>query len=390
MKSENPEQNIKMAVISGLVRRKFLVMQECIKEGGVCSLAETGNRIAVVQWGLGAMGGGMARMVLSRPSLDLAGAIDADPKKAGRDVGEILDLGRPCGVIVDREPERALAKAKGGVALIATGSFLREVAPQITAAARAGCNVISIAEELAYAWRASPELAAEIDSVAREHGITVLGTGINPGFVLDVLVIALTGVCRSVRRITARRINDLSPYGFTVMRTQGVGTTPEEFARGVNDGSIAGHVGFPQSMSMIARALGWVLDEVREEKEPIISTVRRETPHVVVEPGQVAGCRHMARGIVGGEVRLVMEHPQQVRPELEGVQTGDYITIEGDPDINLFTRPEIPGGIGTIAIAVNMIPLVQAAAPGLATMADLPVPRCLPADFQVIGEQGGH
>lgn len=333
--------------------------------------------VRVLHWGLGAMGGAMVRLVSRRSLLVSVGAIDSDPGKVGRDLGEVVGLSARTGVSVLSDPERALLHARPDVTLIATGSFVPEVWPQIRQAVEAGSNVICIAEEMAYPWAGHPDLAERMDELARAHGVTVLGTGINPGFVLDTLIVALTGVCQEVESIRAARINDLSPFGPTVMRTQGVGTTPEEFARGLETGTIVGHVGFPESMLLIARALGWDLDEVEENREPIISQTERETPHVKMRPGQVAGCRHTAVAKVGGRVVIELEHPQQIHPHLEGVETGDYIEIRGVPNISLAIKPEIPGGIGTVAIAVNMIEPVVRSGPGLKTMADMPVPRCL-------------
>ncbi|MCL5047053.1 MAG: 2,4-diaminopentanoate dehydrogenase [Actinobacteria bacterium] len=332
--------------------------------------------IRVVHWGLGAMGGGMARLALEKPGLRVVGTIDSDPRKAGRDLGEVLNLGRSTGVVVSSDPG-AVLDSGADAAVIATGSFLDEVHPQINQAVDAGLNVICIAEEMAFPAASRPDLARAMDQAAKNRGATILGTGINPGFVLDTLIIALTGVCTEVSRIRAARINDLSPFGPTVMRTQGVGTTPEEFQRGLESGAIVGHIGFPESMHMIAAALGWKLDEIRQEREPIVSRTRRETPHVRVEPGMVAGCRHTAHGFRGGREVITLEHPQQIHPGVEGAETGDYIWIEGQPNLELSIRPEIPGGIGTIAIAVNMIPSVVKAEPGLVSMADLPIPRAL-------------
>ena len=148
--------------------------------------------------------------------------------------------------------------------------------------------------------------------------------------------------------------------------------------QGLTSGAIVGHVGFRQSIMLIANALGWHIQEIVEEREPIISKVRRTTDYVDVAPGNVAGCRHTARAYADGREVILLEHPQQVCPELEGIQTGDYILIDGDPPVDLRIEPEIPGGTGTMAIAVNMIPLVMSAPSGLLTMADLPVPRWLP------------
>jgi 4-hydroxy-tetrahydrodipicolinate reductase len=180
-----------------------------------------------------------------------------------------------------------------------------------------------------------------------------------------------------VERIEASRVNDLSPYGPTVMKTQGVGTTPEEFAKGVADGTIVGHVGFPESIRIISDALGLGVERIEQSREPIVSKVYRETPHVKIAPGMVAGCAHVAVGYAGEKPVVKLVHPQQVHPHLEGQGTGDYINIYGKPEIHMSTGPEIAGGVATMGVAVNMIPHVVAATPGLKSMIDLPVPAAL-------------
>ncbi|ADL08238.1 2,4-diaminopentanoate dehydrogenase [Thermosediminibacter oceani] len=345
------------------------------------------EKIRVIIWGLGAMGGGMARMILQKKGMEIVGAIASRPEKSGKDLGEVLDLGLKTGVTISCDPETVL-KQPADIVLLATSSFTREVYPQLQRIIASGKNVITIAEEMAYPAYREPELAAKIDKMAKDHGVTVLGTGINPGFVLDTLIIALSGVCMDIKKITARRINDLSPFGTTVMRTQGVGTTVDEFRKGLEEGTIVGHIGFPESISLISEALGLEIDEIREMREPIVSNVYRETPYARVEPGMVAGCKHTGIGYRKGEPVIVLEHPQQIRPELEDVETGDYIEIEGTPNIKLSIKPEIPGGIGTIAIAVNMIPKVISANTGLVTMKDLPVPAALMGDIRKLAKDG--
>ncbi len=344
------------------------------------------KRVTVVQWGLGSMGSGCAKMALQKKGLDVVGAIANSPNKAGKDLGEYLGLGKN-GVIISSDAIEVMRRTKPDVVLLATNSFTKEVYPEIKKIIENGSNCITIAEELAYPKASEPELAKQIDELAKLKGVTVLGTGINPGFILDVLIIALTGVCLDVKKIKAARINDLSPFGATVMKSQGVGTTPEQFHKGVEDGTIQGHIGFPQSIHLIAGALGWEVEKVVQTREPIISNKFRETPHVKVEPGMVAGCRHCAQGIVGGKVLIELEHPQQIHPGMEGVATGDYIRIEGTPNINMEIKPEIPGGLGTIALAVNMIPHVLKSKPGLVTMVDLPVPRALMGDIRSLMEE---
>lgn len=329
--------------------------------------------IRVAVWGTGMMGQGLLGYILDRPNdIELVGVIDRHPEKHGRTVGETI--GRDCDIPVTPDFASVLAM-QPDVVCVLTASNLHEITDQVEAAIEADADVICIAETLAYPWASDAAWAERIDALAREHGVSVLGTGINPGFVLDALPIALTSVCLRVDRIEASRVNDLSPFGPTVMESQGVGTTVEAFEAGIADGSIVGHIGFQESIGLIAYALGWEIDEVVETREPIVSNVERSTPHVHVAPGNVAGCRHTARAYSGGELKIELVHPQQIHPELEGVETGDYITIVGEPSVSFHDGPEIPGGKGTYASVGNYIPLIGAAPAGIVTVVDMPLPR---------------
>lgn len=346
------------------------------------------SALRVVVLGTGQMGSGMIRAISGKPGLELAGVFCRRPEHAGVDAGVAAGLGALLGVTVEADLRALLVRTRPDVALQATCSHLADAEPELLACIEHDVNVVSIAEELAWPAASSPAGAARLDAAARASGVTVLGTGVNPGFVLDLLVLALTSVCLEVTSITATRVNDLSPYGPTVLRSQGVGLHPDAFRAGVADGSVVGHVGFPESIAMIATTLGWHLDAVTETREPIVSTVRRETPFVVVEPGMVAGCLHQAVATVGGRPVITLVHPQQVHPEAEGVSTGDTIEIVGTPNVRLGGSPEIPGGTATIALAVNTIPLVVAAAPGLTSMAGLPVPAALCGDVRRLLDEG--
>lgn len=351
--------------------------------GGVAILTTTDatggagrDPLRVIIWGLGAMGRLMVPMIMADPGLKLVGAVSRRARSDGAtDVSDIVGFDRPTGVAAWPTFEEAVRRSGGAdVVLNATSSFVHEVVGELEACVAAGLDVVTIAEEMAYPWASRPDLADRLDRAARAAGVTILGTGVNPGFILDTLIALVSGATARVERVYASRVNDLSPYGPTVMRTQGVGLHPDEFTRKVADGTVVGHVGFPESMHLIAKALGVELSRVEEKREPIISTVRRETPHVVVEPGYVAGCRHSALGYVGDRAAIELDHPQQVHPGAEGVMTGDYIRLEGVPRIELRTSPEIPGGIATAAVAVNMLGPVVAAGPGVLTMIDLPMP----------------
>ena len=334
------------------------------------------KQIRVLQWGLGAMGSGMARLALKKSGLKIVAAVDGYEGYNGKDLGEILGV-ENTGVIVTNQPETVLDKEKVDLVVIATTSWTEKQMPDLRKILKAGINCISIAEEMSTPEAQSPELAKELDELAKANGVSILGTGVNPGYVLDLMVVMLSGGCHDVERIEASRVNDLSPYGPTVMETQGVGTSPEAFRAGVEAGTIVGHVGFPESIRMISDAIGLGVDRIEEIREPIVSKVRRETQHVVIEPGMVAGCAHIGIGYRGDKEVIRLIHPQQVHPQLEGQDTGDYINIYGTPEVHMAITPEYAGGIATQGIAVNMIPHVFAASPGLKRMIDLPTPAAL-------------
>lgn len=286
-------------------------------------------------------------------------------------------------LIIEKDIKKVITPGSDDIVILATDSFTKKAFPKIKYILENGINVISTAEEMAYPYASEPELAEEINKTAYENNVSVLGTGINPGFIMDLLVVMLTGVCRDVEKIDVKRINSLSPFGPAVMEEQGVGLSPEDFIKGVENRSLAGHVGFNESIRMITDALGWKLDRKPEQtQEAIVSKTERKTEYAHIKPGEVAGCRQEGRGCINGIDRISMIHPQQIEPEAEGIETGDYIKIKGNPDISLSIKPEIPGGTGTAAVCVNMIPHVINASPGLKTMLDLPVPRAVLGDMR--------
>jgi hypothetical protein len=342
------------------------------------------NKIRVVVWGLGVMGSGIATMVLGKAGFTIVGAIDMDPSKVGKRLYEVLGVQANAdnSCIVTKDAEDVIKKGYADVCLMATASFTKVVFPLIKMAAEAGMDIVTTAEEMSYPRALDTELSDEMDRIAKENKISILGTGVNPGFIMDLVAIMLTGVSDTVDSIKATRVNDLACFGKAVMVEQGIGLRPEEFIQGVKDNTIDGHVGFLQSFGMFEEAFNIKLNNIRQEKSPILTTIPRSTDIVSVDAGDVAGCKQMGYANLGDKLFITMEHPQQIKPEMENIDTGDYITINGVPNLNLQIKPEIPGGIATIAICVNMIPLVMNSEPGLKTMLDLPVPRAIIGDVR--------
>lgn len=342
------------------------------------------RNVRVAIWGFGAMGSGMAKMLLNKKGVEIVGVCDMAPHRVGKSVYEVLEVekGSRPEVIIKPEINEVLTEGCCDICLVATDTFTKKVFPKLKTVLEKKINVITTAEEMAYPQAQNPELASEIDKIAKENGVSILGTGINPGLIMDLLVVCLTGCMMDVEHIEAKRVNSLSPFGPAVMEEQGVGVTSQEFENGVKEGTLAGHVGFAESVGMIADAIGWKVEKFEQQMKPIVTSVDRKSPFGFAKAGDVAGVNMTGQGWVEGEVKIDMIHPQQIEPEMEGTETGDYITIKGTPDIHMANKPEVEGGIGTIAMCVNMIPHVINADPGLKTMIDLPVPRAIMGDFR--------
>ena len=340
------------------------------------------ENVKVIIWGLGAMGGGMADMLLKKKGVDIVG-VAGRASKIGKSMYEYIktERGDRPDVIIGA-PEDVIKKGAADVVLCCTDSFTKTAFDRLKFVLEQGINVVSSAEEMAYPMAQSPEEAKTLDEIAKANGVSIIGTGINPGLIMDLLVVTMTGCCEEVEHIVSRRVNSLSPFGPAVMTEQGIGITKEEFVEGVKTGHLSGHVGFHESIHMIADAIGWKVDKVTTSMDPIMTDVDRKSPYGFAAAGHVAGVAMKGNGYIDGEVKIEMDHPQQIEPEQVGVSTGDYVIIKGTPDINMVNSPEVPGGIGTIAMCVNMIPHIINARPGLHTMIDLPGPRVIMGDMR--------
>jgi hypothetical protein len=323
-------------------------------------------------------------MLLMKKGIEITGVCDLHPALVNKSIFDALECEKESHkeVLVSDNIEDLLDRENCDIVLLCTDSYTSKAFPKMKMILEKGINVISTAEEMAYPKAQEPVLADELNKIAKDNGVTVLGTGINPGFIMDLLVIALSGVMTDVKHIEANRVNSLSPFGPAVMEEQGVGITLEKFNKGIKDDTLAGHVGFAESVLMIADAIGVKLDGFTQQMAPIVTSVDRKSKYGEALKGNVAGVNMTGQGLVNGEVFIDMKHPQQIEPEMEGTNTGDYINIIGIPNIHMAITPEIDGGIGTIAMCVNMIPHVLNARPGLKTMIDLPVPRAILGDMR--------
>ena len=220
------------------------------------------RNIKVVLYGIGAMGSLIAKEIIRRKGLEIVGAIDVAKDKIGRDLGDLLGLDESLGVAVSDDADSVLSAADADVVVHATSSFLKDVYPQIRKIVEHGTCVVSTCEELSYPYISDVKIAEKVDRMAKEHDVTVLGTGINPGFLMDTLAIVLTAVCREIKRIEVRRVMDASTRRIPFQKKIGAGLSVEQFEEMTRRKIITGHVGLKQSIAMIADALGWTLQSI--------------------------------------------------------------------------------------------------------------------------------
>ena len=337
--------------------------------------------VRVVQYGVGPIGLECIRTVLEKEKtgrVELVGAIDVDPDKVGRDVAELLGRDEPTGIVVRSDVEELIRESGAHVVLHTTSSFLDRVQAQLIELVRLGVHVISSTEELSFPYDRHPELSSELAGEAEEHGVVVVGTGVNPGYAMDTLALTATGVCSDVREVHVERIVDAGKRRLPLQRKVGAGLTADEFEERKKTGKF-GHIGLRESLLFVARGLGWSLDRVEENLGAVISDRDIDTPYLTVSKGQVAGIHHAIKGYVDGEPILTLDLKMYVGAR----ETHDAVHVVGTPPIDMVVREGIFGDTATVAALVNAIPLVLQGRPGLSTMMDLPIPRAFATSPQL-------
>jgi hypothetical protein len=325
--------------------------------------------IRVLHVGLGPIGLGVVRQVASRKGLTAVAAVDLDPGKVGRDLGDIAEIGRKLRLEVQDDVDAAIRATKPDVAILCTSSSIARLVPQVAAIVKRRVPIVSTTEELAYPTRARRRFARQIDELAKKGKVAVLGTGVNPGFVMDALPIMLTGVCESVQRVHVERIQDARIRRLPFQQKIGSGLTPEAFQARVDAGTVR-HVGLAESITMIADALGWTLDRVTDDIAPKIAEAPIASQYLDVEAGQVCGLIQDGVGYRDGEPVITLH----MEAYLGAPESYDAVRIEGTPPLRMKLAGGVHGDIATASIAVNSIPRVLAAPPGLHTMRSLPLP----------------
>ncbi len=332
------------------------------------------KKIKVIQFGLGAMGSVMAKIVLKKKDLELVGAIIRDEKDNGKDVGELIGLKKKTGVKAYTNAKELFKKEKPDIMLHAAVSYVPNVWVQIKPAVESGINVITIAEEMGYPFVKYPKLCREMDKTAKKHKVSILGSGINPGFAMDIMPLIISGICQNVKSIKITRVIDFSPFGPAIQKNIGIGMSPKEFKKGIKEKKLPLHIGLPESTYMLVSGLKWKLDKLTETRGPVFAKHDIKVPgYMTIKKGKVAGFNHRCFGFYKGKKLIILEELGRVDPHENYKNT---IIIEGKP--KLVETINVPtGNITTTSHAVNLIPKVVDAKPGLLSMLDISVTPAL-------------
>jgi 4-hydroxy-tetrahydrodipicolinate reductase len=325
--------------------------------------------IRVLHFGLGPIGAGVIKQVAARKGFKIVGAVDIDPAKVGRDLGEVAGLGRSLRVKVSDDARKAIKSSKPDVVVLCTNSSLKKILPQVEGVLKLKVPIVSTTEELAYPTKGNMRYARAIHQLAKKAKVAVLGTGVNPGFVMDALPITLTGACERVEALRIDRVQDARTRRLPFQQKIGAGLTRDQFQRKVDEGSVR-HVGLAESVSMIADALGWKLDRITDEIRPRIATATVASEYLAVDPGYVCGIEQDGIGYRYGTPLITLH----MEAYLGAPESYDSVEITGSPALKMKIAGGVHGDIATAAIVVNSLPKILEVAPGLHTMRDMPIP----------------
>ena len=329
--------------------------------------SETGP-IKVLHVGLGPIGAGVVRQVAERRGFRIVGAADIDPAKAGRDLGDIAHVGRALRVKISDDVRKTIKKTKPDVVVLCTSSSLRQVLPQMEEILKLKVPIVSTTEELAYPTKPNMKYARAIHQLAKKHKVAVLGTGVNPGFVMDALPIMLTGVCERVESVRVDRVQDARIRRLPFQQKIGAGLTRDQFQAKVDDGSVR-HVGLAESVSMIADAIGWKLDRISDEIQPKMASQTVSSEFLAVDSGYVCGIVQDGTGYRNGMPVITLH----MEAYLGAPESYDSVEIVGSPPLKMKLAGGVHGDIATASIVVNSLPKILEVTPGLHTMRDMPV-----------------
>jgi hypothetical protein len=323
------------------------------------------ERVRVALLGFGRVGQATLDLATTRPWIDVACVIAKDPANHGTPVTASVSSA-PAGLTVRTDAAAALSAAAAKVVIMATTSRLPAVLEHLRTIAGTGAQaVISTSEELAYIEPDDSPEAAAIHDLAREADLRIVATGVNPGFVLDLWPLALSGLAWDVERIEARRVVDVSVFAPHTRSQLGIGHAPAAFEAGVADGSIAWHLGFRESLRLLCAAMGAPAERVTIETLPVIAERDYEIADGTIATGSTVGASQRAVAWRDGAAWISIELLLHVAPDQDDIRTIDESHIFGRHELHATLDPGAGAILSTAAQLINTIPVALQASPGL-------------------------
>ncbi len=320
----------------------------------------------ILQVGLGPLGVKTVQFAAAR-GFKIVAAVDNNPKLVGQDVGEVCGL-KKMGVKIFPTVKEALKGKKADIAVVTTVSSLAKLEGIVTDIAKEKLSIVSTCEELSFSWTLQPALSKKLDKICKKHKISLLGTGVNPGYLMDFLPTVATAISKSVDKIEVERFQNASVRRIPFQQKIGAGLTLSEFKKKQKEGTLR-HVGLPESVDYIAARMGWKLTKKTESLEPVIAQTKITTGYKAIEKGMACGVEQIGRGFVGNK-EVIRLH---FRAAVGEPKSYDKIKVAGEPAFESVIDGGINGDIATCAITLNAIHSVLLAnRPGLVTMADIP------------------
>jgi len=328
--------------------------------------------IRAVLVGFGTTNRAVLELALTRPWLDVVGIVVRSPEREGELAASRVD-GAPAGLRCSTDLERTMRTTRPDVAIVATATHLADVLPILAAIAPTGTPIVCTAEDLAFIRAGDSPEAAKILELAATHHVPIVATGANPGFVLDLWPLTLTALAWDVQQLRARRVVDVSVFGPRVRASLGIDLSPAAFRAGIADGSVTGHAGFPESLGILATAMGRELERVEVVSEPIVAERALQLPDgTVIAAGRTAGANQQATGWFAGAPWLEISMTLHVDPPAAGLTPTDEVYLDGRHGLHVRVDPGCRALLSTAAMIVNGLPRAIAAPPGVHRPGDLP------------------
>lgn len=327
-------------------------------------------KIRIAQFGLGPIGIETLKLAATKSWAEVVGGIDIDPQKTGKDLGELTQAKNLRDKLVYHSLKELVAFKRPDIIFHTAVSKFKDAFGQIEPMARLGLSVVSSCEELLFPQLREAQLAAKLDRLCKKTGAKVIGTGVNPGFVMDLLPLCMTGISRKVRAIHVQRVVNASTRRAPLQRKIGSGLPPEEFRRLFKAGK-AGHAGLKESLALIAHCLNWKTGRIVETGDAVVAERDIQTQYLEVKQGQTCGLHQRAEAKVNGKTCLTLD----LKMYLDAPEPHDAIQIEGEPPLEVVINGGVAGDHATVAALINTAPRLLQAKPGLLLVTDLAAPR---------------